>query len=79
MDATLQAHRIETRLTENGTLALSGRPFGVGEAVEVITLPQPGASASEADPQTRYPLRGLSAPYDRPTEPVALEDWDALR
>ena len=79
MDAILQAHRIETKLTENGTLTLDGLPFRAGEAVEVIVLPQRGASASEADPQNRYPLRGLSVSYDRPTEPVALEDWDALQ
>lgn len=78
MDAILQAHRIETTLTEDGTLTLDGLPFGAGEAVEVIVLPQPAVPASESDPQNRYPLRGLAAAYDRPTEPVALEDWEAL-
>lgn len=79
MDTTLQAHRIETTLIDNGTLTLDGLPFGAGEAVEVIVLPRSGAPTQRLDPQNRYPLRGLSSPYDCPTEPVALEDWDALQ
>jgi hypothetical protein len=27
----------------------------------------------------RYPLRGSVVRYDRPTDPVAEEDWEALR
>jgi len=79
VDATLQAHRIETTPTENGTPTLEGLPFGSGVAVEVIVLPQPAVPVSEADPQNLYPLRGLAAAYDHLTEPVALEDWDALQ
>jgi hypothetical protein len=26
-----------------------------------------------------FPLRGVPIAYDRPTDPVAEEDWDALR
>jgi hypothetical protein len=32
--------------------------------------------SSEVNP---YPLRGLPIQYLDPTEPVALEDWDALQ
>jgi hypothetical protein len=32
--------------------------------------------SSDANP---YPLRGLPIQYLDPTEPVALEDWDALQ
>ncbi len=39
MKASLQAHRIETTLTQNGTLTLDHLPFQAGEAVEVIVLP----------------------------------------
>ncbi len=78
MTTTLQAHRIETTLTHNGTLTLDHLPFHAGEAVEVIVLPQ-AASAPSADPQSRYPLRGLSVTYDRPTDPVASEDWETLQ
>jgi len=27
----------------------------------------------------RYPLRGTVICYEEPTEPVALDDWDALK
>jgi hypothetical protein len=37
---------------------------------------QPGQNGSEGDP---YPLRGSVVRYDRPTDPVAEEDWEALR
>jgi hypothetical protein len=77
MNSALVAHRIETTLTEDGTLTLSHLPFQAGEAVEIIVLPR--TSAPDPDPADRYPLRGLSAPYDRPTEPVAADDWEALR
>jgi hypothetical protein len=29
--------------------------------------------------QSGYPLRGSVVRYDQPTEPVAEEDWEALR
>ena len=39
MTATLQAHRVETTLTQDGTLTLDHLPFQAGEAVEIIILP----------------------------------------
>ena len=77
MSAALQTHHIRTTLTQDGTLTLDGLPFQAGEAVEIIVRPQAAFPAS--DPSVRYPLRGLVVPYERPTEPVALEDWDALQ
>ncbi|MGJ3250525.1 MAG: hypothetical protein ACFE0J_05255 [Elainellaceae cyanobacterium] len=35
-----------------------------------------GVPAHEANP---YPVRGLPIQYIDPTEPVALEDWEALQ
>lgn len=29
--------------------------------------------------QNRYPLRGLPFSYNDPTEPVAVDDWEALQ
>jgi len=77
MSAALQTHHIRTTLTQDGTLTLDGLPFQAGEAVEIIVRPHAVFPAS--DPSTLYPLRGLVVPHDRPTEPVAIEDWDALR
>ncbi|MEH1795452.1 MULTISPECIES: hypothetical protein [unclassified Nostoc] len=34
----MKAHRIETKLTKNGTLILEDLPFQAGEAVEIIIL-----------------------------------------
>ncbi len=67
------AHRVETVLSEDGKLSLDRLPFRAGQAVEVIVLP-----ASAPAPASQ-PLRGTLLRYDRPTEPVAEADWDALR
>lgn len=67
------AHRIETILSEDGKLSLDCLPFRAGQAVEVIVL---AASSPRSAGQS---LRGTLLRYDRPTEPVAEADWDALR
>ena len=71
----MTAHRTEATLTEDGSLTLKNLPFHAGDAVEVIIVarsPKPGE-------QDRYSLRGLPLHYDHPTEPVAQEDWEAVR
>ncbi len=67
------AHRVETVLEQDGKLMLDNLPFHAGEAVEIIILAQPARSQQ----QKRYPLRGTPIRYDHPTEPVALDEWDA--
>jgi len=74
---TLQAHRVETTLSNDGRLVLDDLPFQAGEAVEVIVLPRPLAVVPP--PANPYPLRGTSAHYDRPFAPVAEDDWEALK
>ena len=37
----MQAYRVETTLTQDGTLTLRNLPFRAGEAVEVIILVPP--------------------------------------
>ncbi|MBI1913337.1 MAG: hypothetical protein HYS12_01050 [Planctomycetes bacterium] len=67
------AHRVEVVLSEDGKLLLDHLPFRAGQAVEVIVLPVvPSTAAGQ-------PLRGSVLRYDRPTEPIAEADWDALR
>lgn len=78
----MNAHRIETVLTEDGTLTLRGLPFHAGDTVEVIILESRTSQheASTHSPDSNpYPLRGTVIRYDEPTEPVALEDWEALK
>lgn len=79
----MNAHKIETILTEDGTLTLQGLPFHAGDVVEVIILEshmhQQQAPARSLE-SNRYPLRNTQPyRYDDPTEPVALEDWEALK
>ncbi len=69
------AHRVEAVLKQDGTLTLENLPFHAGEAVEIIILAQPAHSQQ----QKRYPLRGTPVRYEQPTEPVALDEWDAAQ
>jgi hypothetical protein len=79
----MNAHKIETSLTEDGTLVLEGLPFHAGDVVEVIILQPQTAQHQIKSLETQntnlYPLRGKVIRYDDPTEPVALEDWEYLQ
>ena len=70
----MQAYRIETTVEADGTLKLGAVPFPAGQRVEVIVLPAPAETTGGP-----YPLRGLPYRYDRATDSVAEEDWEALR
>ena len=78
----MNAHKIETSLTEDGTLVLKGLPFHAGDVVEVIILQPQTAQHQIKSLETQntnlYPL-GKVIRYDDPTEPVALEDWEYLQ
>jgi hypothetical protein len=72
----MNAHRIETALTENGKLSLQNLPFKKGDEVEIIILDR-SSSKTTTD---SYPLRGTVLRYDDPFEPAtSAEDWDALQ
>ena len=81
MATSLQAHCIETTLTQDGKLILDQLPFRAGETVEVIVLTNPAAQPveSHASPEDRYPLRGTVIEYHNPFEPVAEADWEVLQ
>ncbi len=74
MTPSLQAHRIETTLTQSGTLTLDHLPFQAGQTVEVIVLPNTPSTPL----QPSYSLRGTPVQYQEPMEPVAVQDWDVL-
>jgi hypothetical protein len=69
----MPAYRIETVLSEDGKLLLNHLPFLAGQAVEVIVLPanRPTLGGQQ--------LKGTVLRYDRPTDPIAEADWNALR
>ena len=71
----MQAFKTETVLAQDGTLTVRELPFRAGDKVEVIVLGEPRTSP----PLEEYPLRGKVLRYERPTDPVAEEEWEALR
>ena len=72
----MNAHRIETALTENGKLSLQNLPFKKGDKVEIIILDR---SSSKTAPNS-YPLKGTVLRYDNPFEPATSpEDWEVLQ
>jgi hypothetical protein len=70
----MDAIRIETTVDERGEVHLTKLPFPAGESVEVTVVRKPFCQTGNG-----FPLRGVAIEYDRPTDPVAEEDWDALR
>lgn len=71
----MQAYRCDAKIDDQGQLWLSRLPFCPGEEVEVIVLPRKAMAA----PENPYPLRELPYRYDRPTDPVAENDWEVLK
>lgn len=71
----MQAHRVEATVESDGSVTVSAIPFRPGERVEVIVLPAPQRVATDHT----YPLRGSVYRFERPTDPVAEDDWEALR
>ena len=67
----MDAVRIETTVDERGEVHLTKLPFSAGEPVEVIVVRKPVRQEGNG-----FPLRGVSIEYDRPTDPVAEEDWE---
>ncbi len=68
-------YRCEARIDESGDLRISQLPFRPGDEVEVTVRPR----RRRPESASRYPLRGLPYHYDRPTDPVAEDDWAILK
>jgi hypothetical protein len=63
----------EATIGEHGKLVLEDLPFEPGQPVDVLVI-------SRSAPHTNEPsLRNSVLEYHEPFEPVALEDWNALR
>lgn len=69
----MQAHWRETTVGEHGELVLADLPFKPGQPVEVLVVSRAPA------PDQGGTLRGSVLEYRDPLEPVADEDWDAIR
>jgi hypothetical protein len=70
----MRAYRVEKALSEDGVLELRALPFRAGEIVEVIILSREDKMSEAQD----FPLRGKVLRYEKPTEPVAQDDWEVL-
>ena len=71
----MAAFRAATTVSDDGHLVIRGVPFRVGEEVEVIVVPR---RSDRPGPGTRS-LRGKPVRLEKPTEPVADNDWEVLR
>ena len=71
----MKTYRVETTVSNDGTLTLEQLPFQVGDKVEVIVRSCEGRQ----EPSERYPLRGQPIRYTDPFKSVAEEEWDALK
>lgn len=68
-------HRIETKIPQDGVIAITGLPFKAGDDVEVIIK----TASRKIESNDRYPLRGKPLRYDDPFGSVAEDEWDALK
>jgi hypothetical protein len=71
----VEAHWRETTVGEHGELVLEGLPFEPGQPVEVLVVLKAAGSATAGVRS----LRDSVLEFREPLEPVAGEDWDALR
>ena len=82
----MNAYKIRSIVTADGTIVIKGIPFSVGKSVEVIVLED--IASQEADrgsvnlplDERWKSLRGSVTRYDDPFEPaIPLSDWDVLQ
>jgi hypothetical protein len=71
----VQAHWRDAAVGEHGELVLQGLPFDPGQPVEVLVLSKTAGSTASGSQS----LRESVLEFHDPLEPVASEDWDALR
>jgi hypothetical protein len=70
----MRAYRVEKIVPQDGVLELRALPFRAGEVVEVIVLSREDKRHEVPD----FPLKGKVLRYEKPTEPVAQDDWEVL-
>jgi hypothetical protein len=71
----MRAYWVEQTLSEDGVLELRALPFRAGEIVEVIIL----SRKDKVDEGQNFPLKGKVLSYEKPTEPVAQDDWEVAK
>lgn len=71
----MQMYRVETAVSNDGTLTVKGLPFQAGDKVEVIVR----SREREQEHSERYPLHDKPIRYVDPLDSVAEDDWDVLK
>ena len=71
----MHAYRTITTIDKNGALQLETLPFPAGAVVEIIVL----ANEATDNGYNYHLLRDSVVKYDSPMEPVAQEDWEAMK
>jgi hypothetical protein len=71
----MRAYRVEKVVSQDGVLELWALPFRAGEVVEVIIL----SREDKVRGAHNFPSQGQVLHYEKPTEPVAQDDWEILR
>jgi len=71
----MRAYRVEKVVSQDGVLELRALPFRAGEVVEVIIL----SREDKVRGAHEFPLQGKVLHYEKPTEPMAQDDWEILR
>ncbi len=82
---TINAHETEGVVDANASVHVSELPFATGDHVRILVLGNPDPklwrhTSDEIDrsKQIRLGLRGTVIRYDRPDEPVGIDDWEVL-
>lgn len=66
----MQTYRVETKVSDDGTVTIKGLPFRAGDKVEVIVR----SCEREAERRGCYPLRGAPIRYVDPFGSVAEDE-----
>ena len=70
----MNAHRIETALTENGKLSLQNLPFKKGDKVKIVIIER-----NHKKTVNYHSLKGTVIEYSEPFEAATSdEDWEVL-
>ena len=69
------AHRFAMTVGQDRTLVVRDASFRPGDQVEVFVVERQQSSSQER----WQSLQGSVLKYDRPTDPVSEDDWEALK
>lgn len=80
MSKIVQAFHTDAIIEPNGELRLRTLPYQPGDLVEVIVLPRSPVSYTTIDDIFGdHELKDSVLRYDDPTDPVVVEDWEAIQ